>query len=253
MVLKKIQYAKSLLLSIIILFIILVLCNIQNNKEGYEDLNNKKILIVICSKSPNPLLYECIDKLYKIQIKDNKNYKICVVDSDSSDLTYYDKVKNDYPDVDINFVKNKNYEYGAWKYGLTKYPDYDIYFCIQDSLIINKYIDLSIINDNNAYTYHYHGGYNSHMSIKEKGINNLKNTGLDYHSIIDTDFNIATHSSFIVNNKTMNDIFLTLKEPPVDKDGSCFYERNFGLYFIIKKIISHNLRDILDKTNGKRD
>ena len=69
---KKYKYCKYILLSIIILFIILVLYNIQINKEGYEDLNNK-ILIIICSKSPNPLLYECIDKLYKIQIKDNKS------------------------------------------------------------------------------------------------------------------------------------------------------------------------------------
>jgi hypothetical protein len=248
---KKYKYYKYILLSIIILFIILVLYNIQINKEGYEDLNNK-ILIIICSKSPNPLLYECIDKLYKIQIKNNKNYKICVVDSDSSDLTNYDKVKKNYPDVDINFVKNKNYEYGAWKYGLTKYPDYNIYFCIQDTLIINKFIDISIVNDSNAYIWHSYNGYNGHISIKEKGINNLKNSDLDYHSIVHTDFTFATHSSFIVSNKTMNDIFLTLKEPPVDKDGACFYERNFGLYFIIKKIITHNLNDFMDKTNGKR-
>ena len=71
MVLKRARYSKYLLLSIIVLFIILVLYNIRINKEGYEDLNNKKILIIICSKSPNPLLYECVDKLYKIQINLN--------------------------------------------------------------------------------------------------------------------------------------------------------------------------------------
>jgi hypothetical protein len=47
-------------------------------------------LIVISSKSPNKFLYDCIDNLYKIQIKNSTNYKICVVDSDSNDLTIYE-------------------------------------------------------------------------------------------------------------------------------------------------------------------
>ena len=44
----------------------------------------------------------------------------------------------DFPNVEIFFIKNKNYEYGAWKYALSIYPNYDIYFCIQDSIIVKK-------------------------------------------------------------------------------------------------------------------
>ena len=142
-----------------------------------------KILIVICSKSPNPELYNCIDKLYKIQIKDNSNYKLCVIDSDSLDLTNYEKIKTDFPDVELHFIKNKNYEYGAWKYASTTYPNYDIYFCIQDTIIIKNNINLDIIDNNTVYTFHNNTGYYSDKGIKERGIKLLENSGLDFESL----------------------------------------------------------------------
>ena len=190
--------------------------------------------------------------LYKIQIQDSLKYKLCVVDSDSDDLSMYEKINKDFPNVEIHLAKNKNYEYGAWKYALTTYPNYDLYFCIQDSIIINKKINLNAINDKNVYTYHEYSGYDSHLNIKEKGIDNIKNTRLEYSDLIDTKFNLAQHSIFIVNNKVMKDIFKTLNVPPVDKDGSCFYERNFGLYFIIKGINTIDFKKYLTKHNGGR-
>jgi len=208
-------------------------------------------LICICSKSPNPLLYHCIEQLYKIQVDDT--YKICVVDSDSDDLSNYDAVKQSFPEVDICFIKNKNYEYGAWKYALSKYPCCKTYFCIQDSNIIHKRINLDLLDDKNVYTFHHHSGYNSHKEILQKGIENLKNSGLNYDQIIYTNFNLAQHSSFIVNNKIMKDIFETLTLPPIDKIGSCFYERNFGIYFICKDINTHNLYNFLTKHHGLRN
>ena len=212
-------------------------------------------LIIICSKSPNPNLYECIDNLYKIQIDDdlNYNYKICVIDSDSEDLTNYEIIKNDFPNVDLCFVKNKNYEYGAWKYGYSTFPKYDIYICIQDAIIIKNKIPLNVISDSTAYSFnYYHTGYFHHPTIKDQGIKNLEDSGLDYTTEIDKWFCLAQHSSFIVSNSVMKDIFLTLKNPPIDKDGSCFYERNFGLYFFLKKINTINLYDYMDKIHGNR-
>ena len=211
------------------------------------------ILIVICSKSPNNILFECIDLLYKIQIKqDLLRYKICVIDSDSYEFSTYEKIHNCFPDVEIYYTKNKNYEYGAWKYALKLYPNYDIYFCIQDSTLIQKHIDLSIINDDNVYTWHNLSGYNLHISIKEKGIENLKTTDLKYESLIDLNFNLAYSNIFIVNNNIMKDIFNTFTVPPINKDGSCLYERNFGLYFIIKEKKSTNLNNHFIKFNGCR-
>jgi hypothetical protein len=210
------------------------------------------ILIVICSKSPNPHLYNCIDNLYKIQIKNNSNYKICVVDSDSNDLTNYRKIKTKFPHVQVCFIKNKNYEYGAWKHALKIYPNYDIYFCIQDTNIIKNNINLDIINNNTVYTFHHNTGYYSHPEIKEEGKKLLENSGLDFESLIDTNFTLAQHSIFIVNNYIMKDIFMTLINPPINKAGSCIYERNFGLYFLIKKINTIDLIKYMDKIHGKR-
>ena len=211
-----------------------------------------RVLICICSRFPNTLLMESIDRLYKIQIGDGNTYKICVVDSDSSNLMYYVEVAQRFPQVEIHLVKNRNYEYGAWKYILKRHSNEDLYFCIQDSNIIEKRIDLSVVNDRTAYTFHHESGYHTHMSIKQKGIDNLKKSTLDYKPLIDTHFNLAQHSAFIVNRNTLEDIFISLPEPPVDKEGSCFYERNFGLYFIIKGFTTLNLYHYINKINGGR-
>lgn len=212
------------------------------------------VLICICSKYPNPLLYECIENLYKIQINPNpqQEYKIHVVDSDSDDLIYYKQVSESFPDVEIHMIKNKNYEYGAWRYILDIYPNFDIYFCIQDSINIIKYIDLNIVDDKNAYIFHENNGYYSHISIKNLGIENIKDSGLNYQSLIDTRFVVACHSSFIVNNKIIKDIFKHLTIPPTNKDGSCVYERSYGIYFIDKGIDTINLYDYMSKIHGNR-
>lgn len=217
-------------------------------------INIMNILICICSKYPNPELYHCIEKLYTNQVNrsiDNR-YSIHVVDSDSTDITYYENVRQDFPNVEIHMIKNKNYEYGAWKYIVDTYPSFDNYFCIQDTIIIHKKIDLNVIDDKTAYTFYHMSGYNSHGQIKEIGIENLKRSGLHYESIIDSNFNLAQHCSFIVNNNTIKDIFKHLTIPPIDKNGSCFYERNFGIYFIDKCITTINLYEYMYKTNGNR-
>ena len=90
------------------------------------------VLICISSKYPNPQLYDCINSLYKIQINQHQNYiyKIIVLDSDSDNFINYLKIKEQFPKVNIHMIKNKNYEYGAWKYSFDTYPNFDIYFCI---------------------------------------------------------------------------------------------------------------------------
>lgn len=209
------------------------------------------ILIIISSKAPNPFLFDCIDSLYKIQIKDSTQYKICVIDSDSDDKSSYEKINLYFPDVEINYAKNKNYEYGAWKYGFDLYPNCDIYFTLQDSMRIKTQIDIKNLH-NNAFIWENNSGYNSHVSIKEKGKEYLKLSGLNYQDVIDTNFKISYGNIFIVNNAIMKDMFDTLTIPPIDKDGSCAYERNFGLYFILKNINTISINKYLLKIKGGR-
>ena len=211
-----------------------------------------KTLITICSRAPNPFLYNCISQLYKVQIQTDPNYTICVVDSDSSDLTHYDLVKGDFPAVEIHFCKNRNYEYGAWKYALSTYPDYDTYFCIQDTIIIQHKLDLSIVNGLTAYTFHNYSGFTSHVSLKPHALNYLKDSGVEYASLFDKTFTLAQHSMFIVTNSVIKDIFRTYTVPAIDKDGSCCYERLFGLYFLHNKINTIDCSMAMTKYNGRR-
>jgi hypothetical protein len=215
-----------------------------------------KICICISSKFPNPRLYTCIEQIYKIQINAEKSpeyiYTVHVVDSDSSDCMYYNKIQEDFPNVQLHMIKNKHYEYGAWKYIVDTYDDADVYFCIQDAMSINRYINLNVVNDTTAYTFHNASGYIYHPCIKADGIENLKGCGLNYMPIIDDSFMLAQHNSFIVNKTILKDIFKHLTHPPINKEGSCFYERNFGIYFLDKSIHTINLYEFMDKFSGNR-
>jgi hypothetical protein len=177
------------------------------------------------------------------------------VDSDSDDFTHYKKIKESFPKVELLFVKNKNYEYGAWKYILNKYPEYDIYFCIQDTNIVNRHIHLNVVDNNTAYTNHHHTGFNTDIELKDLGRSILNDSNIHfslYDSIINTYFTIAQHNLFIVNNSVMHDIFNTLLIPPLDKTGSWAYERIFGLYFIMKHINTLDLNSFICKYGGQR-
>jgi hypothetical protein len=221
----------------------------------------KKVIYVICSKSPNPHLYGCIKKLYDNQLNPEENNKVCVVDSESDDFLFYETVKKSFPDVEINFVKNKNYEYGAWKFALETYPDFDVYFCIQDTVFVNKRIDLSVVNDYTALSWHVPSGFIWHAETREPGIKFLKDsgfydkyigTGIEEEQILNSFFSLAAHCSFIVSKNMLVEIFRELTIPPVDKIGSCAYERIFGLFFILKKMVTINIEDSLSKVNGLR-
>jgi len=210
------------------------------------------VLIVILSKSPNAILHQCLDNMFKIQIKDKTNYKVCVVDSDSDSMDIYERIKVDFPTVELHFIKNKNYEYGAWKFASEHYPNYDIYFCIQDSVIIKKEVPLSIVDDKNAYIWFHKSGYHLNQSVKAVGKFNMNRAGIKYNNIINSHFTIAQHNSFIVNKNIMKDIFKTLISSPTNKRGSRSYERVFGIYFIKKNIKIHNMEDYFTKYHGGR-
>jgi len=212
----------------------------------------KQVLIVISTRNPTDCLIHNIAKLQTMQLTDGNAYKIICVDSDSDNFETYETIKNRFPFVDIHLVKNKNYEYGAYKYALKTYPNYDIYICIQDTFLITSRVDLSEVNDYCCYSSMDDSGFFSHPEVKEFGKQLLSNTAFESNSIIDTYFTLAMHSSFIVTNKVLNDIFNTLINPPYDKYGSCCYERLFGLYFILKGIKTININPIAVKVHGGR-
>lgn len=215
----------------------------------------KSTLTIIVSNNPESMyLITNIKKIQEIILAKNKNNKICVIDSDSDDFTVYNIIKKYYPFVEVHFTKNKNYEYGAYKYAYNKYPYFDIYVCIQDTFILEKDLNIDLVSDNQCYINYrsciYKDWYENRM--KKGIITLLNNCNLDYKDLIDTQYNLATHNSFIVNNFIMKNIFTNLKNAPVNKYQSICYERLFGLYFTIKKINTIDLRPYFIKKHGSR-
>ena len=213
----------------------------------------KNILVVISSKNPTQILIDNINNLYSIQMTDGNKYKIICVDSDSTNFETYELINQRFQSViEIIYAKNKNYEDGAYKHADNKYPNYNIYICMQDTFIITKQIDMCDVNDSYCFSCYHKSGYLSDPNTKHIGITQLYNTGLEYKQIIDTPFNLAQHCSFVVSKSVMNDIFNTLINPPTDKLGSCSYERVFGLYFILKQIKTIDLNGYHTKIHGLR-
>jgi hypothetical protein len=213
-----------------------------------------KINICISSKFPNSCLYECVKNLYakQINIDLGNTYEIHVVDSCSDNLMYYNKVLDDFKDVKIYYAQNKNYEYGAYKYVLDNIDLADAYFCMQDAIILNKTIETHFLDENTVFAFHRFCGYNNDLIIKKNGLINLEESNLNYLPFINSNFNIATHCTFIANKQVFQDIFKHLNKPPIDKIGSRFYERNFGVYFIAKNIKTINLLNYMRKIHGNR-
>jgi len=203
------------------------------------------LLIIISSKYPNSILVEsvkCFRNIYPTE-------KIVIVDSNSSNFTHYETVYKDHENIEILMVKNKNYEIGAYKIGYNLYPNYKNYICVQDSVLLYKPLDLTIIGDNNAYTFFNDSGFYAHPSIKIRAINLLTNMKLvDYVDMIDTRFTLAQCNSYVLNNNTLKNIINTFNALPIDKDDACCHERFVGMYFIKNNINALDLYKNFTKT-----
>tara|TARA_Y100000389_G_scaffold178371_1_gene191501 strand:+ start:17152 stop:17826 length:675 start_codon:yes stop_codon:yes gene_type:complete len=214
---------------------------------------SESLLITICSKDPSGELIENINNLQTVFNEYDK--KICIIDSGSTILNIYEEISEKFPLVEIHFLNNKNYEYGAYKHAYHKYPDYDIYCCIQDTFLIVNDINISEIDDKTVFTYESRTGFkwcnDAHRQEIEKLLINV-DIG-EYKLWWCSNFNLATHNSFICNNYAINNIFETLTNPPVNKCGSVCYERILGLYFFLKKYKVISINDNVVKINGNRE
>lgn len=65
--------------------------------------------------------------------------KIMVVDSNSIDKSYFEKLKK--YDVIIEDIKNENWMIGAYWHGYKKYPDEEFYFFMHDSMKVKANLD----------------------------------------------------------------------------------------------------------------
>jgi len=84
---------------------------------------DRSVLVVYSCYNPPSSLLDSIQSVYSKVININ-HFRIAIVcvDNDSNILTTYDIIKSKFPDVEIIFNKNKNYEWGAYKYAHDNFP-----------------------------------------------------------------------------------------------------------------------------------
>jgi hypothetical protein len=201
-------------------------------------------LFVICCKESD-YIRNCIFSIKKFY---QDTVDIVIVDSDSTDKSYFDlKLDNN---LIIEDIGNKQYEYGSIIHGYKNYPNYDNYVFLQDSMILDRSIDeLSQLNDTVILL--------ENLDIQISANNPL--SGFDWDSTFFSDsplFPLIDHAtlkltiwnSFIIHKNILNTIinsesFLSA-DPPKNKSGSRSWERVWSMIFyhnnIPTKIIKNN-------------
>lgn len=216
---------------------------------------NKTVLVIYSCHNPPTSLIDSIQSIYdNLYNVDDPLLcaKIICIDNDSDLLTTYDIVKNKFPDVEIIFTKNKNYEWGAYKYAYDNFPDYDLYFCLQDTIIFEYPFDINMIEDNSPFTIFHSGGfklmgrgYSSQDLLNHK----MFKQNMNFDDLVDEDFIICQHNTLLITNPDLNKLFGSFNNPPTNKIDTEMCERVFGAYFIKNKHKRKVLNPYIKKIN----
>ena len=96
-------------------------------------MNKDRLFVISCYfDGSNDAIFNCTNSI----IDNYENPKILVIDSDSPDKSYFNKLNN--LSIEILDAKNKNYDTGAYWIGFKKYNDYEHYYFLQDSIKIKQ-------------------------------------------------------------------------------------------------------------------
>ncbi len=157
------------------------------------------IVFIICCKESD-FIENCINHL------DNNypnNYKI-IIDSDSTDKSYMNKIKKD--KVIIEDIKNKNYEAGAFFLGFIKYKNFGENFVfMQDSLCItDKILEFESVKENEVFVFEENEtGWTIDPPAKKEFFNQNKNF---IPSIKKEKFLLAIWNCFIIKKETFQKV-----------------------------------------------
>ncbi len=111
-------------------------------------MNTKKIFVIACYyDGSNGSIFECVKSIQKYY----KSAKIVVVDSNSPDKTYFQRLKE--KKVTVYNAKNKNYDTGAYWFAYNKFKKASFFYFLQDSVIFKK--NLSNYEKNDLTTFRY--------------------------------------------------------------------------------------------------
>jgi len=185
-------------------------------------------LFVVCTKE-DKYIFKCVENI-------NINHPsadILIIDSDSDNKDYMRTIDNDksYKNVIVSKFKNKNYEYGSILHGFLNYKNkYDVFFFIQDSIILNEKIDLHQMDEKSALVFY---------DCKDGWINwrqprdTAKQQYPDFFNhptyvSANKNFNVQYNSFIIYSsafNKCIDSEIFSLVGPPKNKIGSINWER----------------------------
>tara|TARA_B100001094_G_scaffold84160_1_gene80476 strand:+ start:629 stop:1306 length:678 start_codon:yes stop_codon:yes gene_type:complete len=196
---------------------------------------DRSVLVVYSCYNPPSSLLDSIQSVYSKVININ-HFRIAIVcvDNDSNILTTYDIIKSKFPDVEIIFNKNKNYEWGAYKYAHDNFPYYDFYFCLQDTIIFEKPFDIDLIEDNSPYTIFHSGGFKlmgRGFSSQDLLNHKMFKQNINFDDMVNEDFILCQHNTLLITRSDLSKLFKFLINPPTNKIETEMYERIFGAYF----------------------
>ena len=198
-------------------------------------MNTKKIFVIACYyDGSNRSIFECVNSIQKYY----KSAKIVVIDSNSPDKTYFQRLKE--KKVTVYNAKNKNYDTGAYWFAYKKFKKASFFYFLQDSVIFKK--NLSNYEKNDLTTFRYFlsfdqiGGRKMEKTRKniQKRIHDLfkRKVKLKDHDIYGFDFEKQINWCKLKLNKTdyfMPKIWLSV----------------FGPIFMCKRVV-------MDKLHKKR-
>jgi hypothetical protein len=91
------------------------------------------MFVIPCKfEKTNPIIYQCVERIKKF----HPNERILIVDSNSSDKSYY-SISN----VTIADISNENYGTNAFYYAFKNFPEEKFFYCIYDSLLLNNSLE----------------------------------------------------------------------------------------------------------------
>lgn len=192
-------------------------------------MNNERLFVISCYfDGTNNAIFDCTNSI----INNYDNPKILVIDSDSPDKTYFEKLRS--ISIEVLDSRNKNYDTGAYWIGFNKYNDYDHYYFLQDSIKIKQ--NLSLFEKHNLTTFRYF------LSIDRIGGFKLDKTKKNFiNKLID----------FFKINKKIHDIFGFDSDDQLEwsreqlKKTNYFLSKSwlsvFGPMFICKKAVMQKL------------
>ena len=94
-------------------------------------MNKERLFVISCYfDGTNDAIFNCTNSI----IECYNSPDIVVVDSDSPDKSYFNKLRE--KSIKVLDVKNTNYDTGAYWIGFKKFNDYEHYYFLQDSIKI---------------------------------------------------------------------------------------------------------------------